>query len=103
MKRVATPEHEHIVGVVQVVRLAVAAVEVETVIVAIHLEDRGVAVRVGDIYTKPSTPLSIECSLDCILFCILNAKALYTEYLHFFKISYITCLCFLKNKHLNLN
>ena len=48
MKRLATPEHETIVSIPDVVRVAIVSVEPElAIIVALNVEHVEVAVRVG--------------------------------------------------------
>lgn len=49
MKRVARPEHETIVGIPDIVRIAVVAVEPQAVIIPFHVEHVEIAVRVGNI------------------------------------------------------
>ena len=49
IKRVATDEHEAIVGIPDVVGIVIVAVEPQAIIVAFHVEHVQVAIRVANI------------------------------------------------------
>ena len=65
MKRVAE-EDESIVRIPPVVGVAVVVVEPTLAIVAVHVEDVRVPVRVG-LYDVPPIPLLLEYSWNCIV------------------------------------
>ena len=47
MKKFASPEHEPVVGIEEIVRVTVVAVEPEAVVIVLHIEDVQVAVRIA--------------------------------------------------------
>ncbi len=66
MKRVAE-KHEAVVRIPMVVRIAVVVVEPALAVIAIHVEQSAIPVRVV-MYGKSSVPLPFEYSLGCIVF-----------------------------------
>ena len=69
IRRFATGKHPDVLGIPEVVGIAVVRVEPAFIAVMLHVEHVRVAVRV-DSYKRPSVPPPIEYSLGCIEFCI---------------------------------
>ncbi len=59
IKRVAGDEHELIVGIELIARVAIVAVEPQTIIIALDIEQVQIAVRIR-MYKASSKPLPLE-------------------------------------------
>lgn len=88
MKKVAT-EHPHVVGIVEIVRVRIVAVEPQTVLVMFDVEHVRVTITIGFV----PDALYSHCSLIALgavfYFGPFNPLASCTKHLHFFKHSLI--------------
>ena len=73
MKRVAGTEDETVVGIPEIVGLAIVAVEPQTIVIVLHVEDSQKSVRVAEcIACRP-----IHCPSDYSPGCMSSSASLY--------------------------